>query len=206
MNSVGPHEPLPVGAAAPNQWLWALFTLGVAWGISLMLIHVPAELKRLVLFYCGYGLAVGMLSGLIWQWLGGYYWPRWAVGYVGALAAIGLLQVAIVSYGEFREACLKSARSPQTVLALQMLETDVGADGVPSRRLRDLRALGKPSFTFYLQHRVRQLGQWSETAAWLMWITELVLATLLAGTVFRYVVAATARNAAGTKPAESAVR
>lgn len=193
MESTSPGE----GNAAPARWLWLAMTIGVAWGLAILVAQSPPPLKRLILLPAGYGLVCSLIAGLGWQYfvdappgLG----SRWLVT---LLAISGLMYSSYLSYQSFRQECLNAARNPNNLMGIQFLELDPEMQN--SERLAELKALQNPTFDMYLRHRTRQLGKWPHWAALTFWIVELLVAGLVVRLVFPMAAGESSASVSGTE-------
>lgn len=181
-----PEPATPASGLGPGL-LWVTLIGGSAWGVSLLGVQVAPELKRIGLFYCGLGLIVGLCAGVVWRHMQ-FQRPRWrALATVGLAALACLLNLGYVSYQSFERECRRAARDPQQILALQILEAEAAANpqSTPSRRLIELRSNVDPTYTVYLQHRLKQVGTVPEFGAIAVWGLELLAAITLAVLTFR---------------------
>ncbi|MCA8991670.1 MAG: hypothetical protein KDA88_06810 [Planctomycetaceae bacterium] len=163
---------------------WLVGLAALAWALSLVMAQVPADLKRLVIQYAVFGLAIGILSGLIWQWMQLGQRGKWTHLFVFAATLLGLLNTTGMSFVEYRQDGIRQAENPQFKLALTLLESEADLDPIAQAEYEELKRTGNRQLTDYLQFRVSQLGKWPVSAAVAFWLMELLLGAGVSAFVF----------------------
>ena len=162
---------------------WIIVGVLGVWVLSFGAAFAPPIVKRLLLFYAGFGVVAGTCLGWLARELIGRTSRFTSLG-GSLLIVLGGIHLATVSYGEYWESCqARAAERPDDVAALSMLERIAEQDPQLREPYLEERRTYDPRFVDYLWHRVSAIGPWPAPWPVLFWIVELLVAAGLGGWV-----------------------